>query len=141
MNALIIVITSLAFCLTAPASEKILTVGPFSGIDLSKLTRSQARSIREASEDFALVTQGRKPRHAAFDKKAPLPLDGGTTYYLGRGYRITIFQSIATFGETIGYSYGPHLTFDDDFGGGVFSAVRFYTGEQLEKLKSESQKN
>jgi len=141
MNALKIAIATLALCLTAPASEKVLSDGPFSGIDLSKLNRSQAKSILEASEDFALVTQGRKPKHASVDKKAPLPLDGGTTYYSGRGYRITIFQSIATFGEIIGYSYGPHLTFDSDSASGEFSDVRFYTGEQLEKLKSESQKN
>lgn len=137
MKILKIILLSLASCLCFSADANPPNEGPFSGIDLRILPRDQAKAIQEASEDFALVMRGRKPRHASFDKDAPLPTDGGTTYYLGRGYQLTICHSIASFGDLSGYSYGPIVTFDSEFATGDFSAIRFYTSEQLEALKSE----
>ena len=80
----------LATCLAAPAcAGDVLTEGPFSGIDLAGLPEKHAAVLRAANEDFVLVVNGRTPRHAVFDKDAPLPADGGTTFYVTYSYKGT----------------------------------------------------
>ncbi|WP_242108209.1 hypothetical protein [Luteimonas aquatica] len=113
---------------------------PFAGVDLSGLSPSQRRTISEAARDFQDVAAGRKPTFARFDEGAALPSDGGTTFYVGHGYRLTILCSLSGFGELVGTVYGPVLVFDEDFAPGntrEIISTRFYTNEQLRALLKE----
>jgi hypothetical protein len=126
----------------ALAGEK-MNQGPFSGIDLSTLKPTQAKIIKEANVDFLLVLKGEKPRYAQFNKEMPLPADGGTTYYSGDHYELTVVQSLSTFGNLNGYIYGPVVDFDKQFSPGNMNTVsnlRFYTSEQLKELKKHANK-
>ena len=123
-------------CTSAHAGE-VLTSGPFAGVDLAFLPKRQAEILRAANEDFVLVEQGNRPRNAVEDDEAPLPSDGGTKFYKGKGYRLTILQSLSGFGDLSGFVYGPIITFDDDFATGntkTVQSVRFFTTKQLEEL-------
>lgn len=114
-----------------------LTKGPFSGIDISSLSKENARIIKEANEDFLLVQKGKKPKNAKFDEEAALPSDGGTTYYKGNGYKLTILKRLSSFGELKGYVYGPIIVFDKNIAWKNSNKVvflRFYTTKQLRKL-------
>ena len=114
-----------------------LTEGPFNGIDISSLSKENARIIKEASEDYLLVKKGKKPKNAKFDTKAALPTDGGTTYYKGNGYKLTVLKRLSSFGELRGYIYGPIITFDKKFASRNSNRIifiRFYTIKQLRKL-------
>lgn len=124
-------------------ADSSLAFGPFQGIDLSVLSPSQRETITQASEDFDLVQKGKKPKHAARDKDAPLPADGGTEFFVGKGYKLTVMKSLSSFGgeksQLTGYVYGPVISFPKSFAPGNASkvaALRFYTPEQLEKLLS-----
>ena len=127
----------LAACSQQSAPSPTLSVGPFIGVDLSKLPPEHRRIIEEASEDFRAVVEGRKPIHAKFDSDAPLPSDGGTTFYKGNGYHLTISASLSSFGEFDGIAYGPILRFDDKFAPGntnLISDIRVYSNDELRKL-------
>ena len=116
-----------------------LSFGPFRNVDLGKLDPAQRAIIVHASEDFDRVLRGKRPKHATFDKHAPLPADGGTEYFIGNGYKVTIVKSLSSFGALNGYVYGPVLSFDKSFAPGNISNVsslRFYTHEQLKHLLS-----
>ena len=122
---------------TIGIAKEIFKEGPFSGIDLSTLPKHDAQTIRESNEDFILVLAGHNPRYAKFDKDAPLPRDGGTTYYKGKGYTLTILKSLSSFGKLQGYIYGPIIKFDEKFAPGNWNTIeslRFYTSEQLNTL-------
>ena len=119
------------------AGEK-LNQGPFSGIDLSTLKPAYAKIIKEANTDFLLVIKGQKPRYAQFNEDMPLAADGGTTYYSGDHYELTIVQSLSTFGTVNGFIYGPVIEFEKRFAPGnmnTVSNIRFYTPEQLKELE------
>ena len=75
------------------SAGEVLKEGPFSGVDLSALSTNQAAIIRNANEDFMLVQNGRAPSHAVIDQKADLLSDGGTTYWVANGFRLTIEKS------------------------------------------------
>ena len=114
-----------------------LSKGPFSGIDISSLSKENAQIIMEANEDYLLVKNGKKPKNAKFDTKAALPSDGGTTYYRGNGYKLTILKRLSSFGKLRGYIYGPVITFDKKNTLGNSNKIvflRFYTTLQLKKL-------
>ena len=114
-----------------------LEAGPFIGVDMSKLPARDCKIIQEASEDFRAVVQGKKPTHAKFDSDAPLPSDGGTHFYKGDGYDLTISISLSDFGEFSGTAYGPILTFDDKFAPGntnQISDIRVYSSDELRKF-------
>jgi hypothetical protein len=114
-----------------------LQPGPFVGVDVSELSARDGQIIKEASEDFRAVVQGKKPIHAKFDKNAPLPSDGGTHFYKGDGYELTISISLSSFGEFNGTAYGPILTFDEKFAPGntnKISDIRVYSNEELRKF-------
>lgn len=121
-----------------------LTNGPFAGIDLYLLSRKERLIIGNANEDFTLVLTGKKPRHATFDKSAPLPADGGTTFWKADGYRLTIFQSISTFGTLDGFVYGPYIQFDEQFAPGnmnYVSSIRFLTLDQFNAMMCKEPTN
>jgi len=127
---IIIVSSSIAF-------GETIVEGPFAGIDLSSLPKETSQIIEQANEDYILVLKGFKPRHAIFDKNAPLPSDGGTTFYKGNKYTLTIVKSISSFGGLNGYIYGPIIWFDKGFAPGNSNSVkdlRFYTFQQLNEL-------
>jgi hypothetical protein len=120
-----------------PSSSPAVSPGPFIGVDLSTLPPEQRRIIQEASEDFRAVVEGKKPIHAELDNDAPLPSDGGTTFYKGNGYHLTISASLSSFGEFNGTAYGPIIRFDDTFAPGntnQISDIRVYSQDELRKL-------
>jgi len=93
--------------------------------------------LKEATDDYRAVVEGKRPVHAVVDKKAPLPADGGTTFYLGKGYRLTIQCSIVNFSNESFYFYGPIITFDKGVAVGespTISHIEIYSPESLRKL-------
>jgi hypothetical protein len=130
----------LAGCTVSPASapsQATFHASPFVGVDLSRLPAEERRIFSEAAEDFASVQRGRSPAHAVVDTKADLPADGGTNFYVGRGYRLTIVKSLSRFGSIDGYAYGPVIRFDSSFATGnidTVSDVRFYSDDALRAL-------
>ena len=111
--------------------------GPFVGIDTTKMTASDRKTLMEASEDFRAVAAGKKPVHAVFDQAAPLPSDGGTTFYKGHGYELTILLSFSGFGGQSANAYGPIIKFDPSFAPGntsEISDIRVYSSEELRRF-------
>ena len=111
--------------------------GPFVGIEVSTLPEAERRTITEAAEDFQAVVAGRKPTHAVFDKDAPLPSDGGTTFYQGKGYRLTVLVSFSSFGGVNATAYGPIIEFERTFAPGntsEISDIRVYSQDALNRL-------
>ncbi|SFR94777.1 hypothetical protein SAMN05216570_1051 [Dyella sp. OK004] len=109
----------------------------FVGIDLSKLPEKDRKILTEAMDDFQAVTAGRKPIHASPDLQTSPPADGGTSFYIGRGYRLTIEKAFSELGSLTAVAYGPILTFNTDFAPGNenrISDVRLYSLEALDSL-------
>ena len=115
MRNILLILACLFSVSMACAAEQVPQDGPFALVDLSVLPEQDAQIIRLANEDFTCVLQGRKPQNAKFDEKAALPKDGGTTYYKGKGYYLTIVQSLSSFGKLHGFIYGPVIVFDKKF--------------------------
>lgn len=97
--------------------------------------------LQQALDDFNDVLEGKHPVHAIVDKDVPLPTDGGTTFYKGDGYKLTIVKSlngIMRGKEYVhGYIYGPVISFQLEVMSGNFPSIQhltFYTGEDLQKL-------
>ncbi|RDZ28047.1 hypothetical protein [Lysobacter silvisoli] len=104
------------------------------GLDTATLPEADRRTLGEASADFQAVVAGKPPVHAVFDAQAPLPSDGGTTFYQGRGYRLTVLKSLSSFGSFHGVAYGPILRFDPPFAPGhtaEVSDIRVYSRDAL----------
>ncbi len=134
-------ITAAAFVavlLPSMGAAQVLPAGPFAGVDLSPLSTDQRRTIVEATEDFEAVRGGKAPIHARVDKGAALPADGGTTFYIGHKYRLTVESSLSSFGALNGWVYGPIVVFDESIAPGnenTFSGLQFYTQAQFAKLR------
>jgi len=127
----------LALICSGASAAQTLPSGPFAGIDLKTFSADQRQTIMQASDDFEAVKAGRPPIHAKLDTVAPVPADGGTRYFVGIKYRLTIVQSLSSFGGLNGYVYGPDITFDKSVAPGnvsEISSLRFYTSTQLGKL-------
>lgn len=99
------------------------------------------RRLQKSLDDFNAVLEGKPPIHAVVDREVPLPTDGGTTFYKGDGYKLTIVKSlngIMRGKEYVhGYIYGPIITFQPDVMTGNFPNIQyltFYTGEELRRL-------
>jgi len=102
---------------------------PFANLSRSGANAEDQQILREASEDFCAVVAGMEPLHAKFDDAAPLPSDGGTLFYVGRKYKLTVLNSLSSFGSFEGTARGPILTFDESFAGGntnEISNIRVY---------------
>ena len=109
----------------------------FSGLDVSSIPKEEVDVLIEASEDFKAVLEGKKPVHAKLDLDVPLPSDGGTVFYLGNKYNLTIVKSLSSFGSVHGYVYGPAIFFDKAFATGnssAMSSTKFYSTESLKQL-------
>lgn len=97
--------------------------------------------LKKASEDFNAVLAGKTPKNAKEDKNAFLPADGGTSFYIGDGYKLAVVMSLngVMRGEKYfgGYMYGPQITFNENLLSGnspSISQVTFYPREELMKL-------
>jgi hypothetical protein len=133
------VILALSFLATFARADSPLPFGPFQGVDMGVLSQSQRETITKASEDFERVLKGSRPKHATLDEKAAVPADGGTAFFLGKGYKLTVIKSLSSFGGLQGFVYGPVVSFEKSFAPGNMSEVvnlRFYTTDQLQKLMS-----
>jgi hypothetical protein len=100
--------------------------------------------FEHALVDFNAVLAGREPLHAKLD---PIVVtDGGTSYYTGKGYKITALKTLTSItnieGSRVdGYIYGPILTFDSKVVAGNSSTMTrtsFYTYAALERLLKEN---
>jgi hypothetical protein len=123
-----------------PSSAPVPTsVTPlFVGLDLAALPPQERQIFLQASEDFRAVAAGKKPIHAKVDASAPLPADGGTTFYKGLRYSLTVVQDLSDFGAFSGMVYGPVLTFDPEFAPGnsrTLSDVRGYSLPEFRRLQ------
>lgn len=134
-------ILALAIVVSMPSSgiaaSPTASGDPFAGVDLSSLAPQERQTISEAVRDFQDVVAGKLPTFAKVDGDMPLPADGGTTFYVGRGYRLTIVRSLSSFGKLDGFVYGPVITFDPAFAPGnvgQIASTRFYTPEQMGAL-------
>ncbi|MGN7919930.1 hypothetical protein [Lysobacter sp. 22409] len=122
-------------------TDDSLDGGPFAGVDLDAFGEPARGAVLEASQDFRDVLAGRRPSFAQPDMDAPLPADGGSHGYIGRGYRLWICRSLSSFGGVHGYVYGPVLSFDQDVAPGnerSLAATRFYTAAQLHALLAQA---
>jgi len=97
--------------------------------------------LQKSLDDFNAVMDGKYPVHAEVDKDISLLDDGGTTYYKGDGYKLTIVMSLNGImcGEEYihGYIYGPIISFEDEVMRGNFPNIQhltFYTGDDLNRL-------
>ena len=112
-----------------PAANGTSCQAPFVDLASSGAKPEDLQVLREASEDFCAVVSGKNPLHARFDDTAAIPSDGGTLFYVGRKYKLTVLNSLSSFGSFKGYAHGPILTFDASFAPGntnVISNVRVY---------------
>lgn len=112
-----------------PQAEGTPCQAPFADLSGSGASPEDQQILREASEDFCAVVAGAEPLHAKFDDTAPLPSDGGTLFYVGRKYKLTVLNSLSSFGSFEGTAHGPILRFDESFAGGntnEISNIRVY---------------
>lgn len=146
-TSLLVMAVCLSF-IVSPMPSLSIAVTEMSFEDLFHLTKQEAQQqfgagiynqLLQAVEDFNAVLKGRSPKHAKFDKEHPLPADGGTSYYRGEGYRLTIVKSlndIVKDGKHInGYIYGPVISFEDGAMMGNFPTISFLTFFRTEDLK------
>jgi hypothetical protein len=126
---------------STPPTAPLLADGPFVGLDLGALSEPARHAFLEASQDFRDVLAGRAPSFAQPDLEAPLPADGGSRGYLGRGYALWVCRSLSSFGGVDGYVYGPVLSFDEDIAAGnqrSLADTRFYPAARLHALLAQA---
>ena len=112
-----------------PPAASTACQSPFVGVDQSDASHEERRILLEASEDFCAVVSGKEPIHAKFDSDAALPSDGGTKFYIGRKYKLTVLNSLSSFGGFNGMAHGPVIKFEESFAPGntnVISSIRVY---------------
>jgi|GEM_PF-1675519 len=114
--------------------EKCDDLGPFH-FDIKTLDEPTRIIIEQASADFKAVISGHPPKFAKVQSEM---LDGGTGIYKGNGYKMTVYNRLATFGKIDGYFYGPVLKFENPkmviAENLDISHVEFYSFEELKKL-------
>ena len=98
---------------------------PFVDMDESRASAEDRQIIREASEDFCAVIAGKDPIHAQVAPGVDLPSDGGTRFYVGRKYELTVLSSASSFGGYAGTAYGPIIKFDASFAPGNTSEISY----------------
>ena len=135
----------LLLCLLAPCGEvlaknagaKVEVNDPLHFTD-GDVSPADMRVFREAAEDYRAVVEGKRPVHAVVDTKAGVLADGGTTFYVGKGYRLTIQCSIENASGRVVYFYGPIISFDTFGVSGektALSHVEIYSADALRKLR------
>ena len=112
-----------------PAARETSCQAPFANLASSGANPEDLQILQEASEDFCAVVAGKEPLHAKFDDTAALPSDGGSLFYVGRKYKLTVLNSLSSFGSFNGTAHGPIITFDESFAPGntnEISNIRVY---------------
>ncbi|MDL5367191.1 hypothetical protein QSH18_16395 [Xanthomonas sp. NCPPB 2654] len=110
----------------------------FPGIELQALAPAQRDALNQAAADFRVVAAGGVPRYALIDAEAPVPADGGTCYYQGQGYRLTVLRGLCTLGAQTTVVYGPILQLDETLFAPPLppvSDVRLYAHDALRRLQ------
>jgi hypothetical protein len=120
-----VVIVALAGCTKNTASQ--------STKEQPKMSASNLENY--AKVDFEAVLRGQKPVHAIPDPKKPDLTDGGTTFYFGEGYSLTVKSTLSEKDGIKGYMYGPIIEFKDADKTKELSNVKFYSNEDLKKLR------
>lgn len=139
-NIVIFFLAALLASCSTPELQSVLmseSRDPFIGLAKADLPENDRTILSKASEDFKAVVAGKAPVHARFDESAPLPADGGTEFFVGDGYLLTVVKSISTFGSFHGIAYGPVINFERNFAPGntsTISNIRVYSIEELKKL-------
>jgi len=108
-----------------------------------KLVKENSEIIKQIQEDFKLVELGKKPKFAKFDKGQPLLADGGTSTYKGKGYSITIQQTIGKLLGVDGYFYGPILKIENEglsSSAKNISSIKFYSTGEFKSFKNDKEK-
>jgi hypothetical protein len=93
--------------------------------------------IKQSTEDFNLVTIGKKPIHSKINGAS---LDGSVKYS-GVGYTLVVKQRPVAIGTLKGVVYGPTLFFDDSqfkFFSESLAHIKFYSEIEFEKLMKRS---
>ena len=101
---------------------------PIAGLEDPDIPPEARTTILEAQEDFCAVLENREPKHAHKVSPPATTKKRGSTYYAGRGYRLTVVRdTFETGGAYFGF-YGPVLHFDSPGPGrGKMSQVRVVT--------------
>jgi len=147
-------VIGVATCAQAPAmAETQVDTQPFH-LGSANITSTDIRnSLSEASADFGAVIAGKCPVFAKFKTGTFLPADGGTVFFYGHGYRLTIAKSLTNVGLTSdngtahvvsGYLYGPSITFDPTVmagNGSTVGHVTFYSADALNTLLGGSERD
>jgi hypothetical protein len=127
--------------LVTSACAEVISDGPLTGFDLSKVSDDHARALREANADFQSVISGLAPRNAKLvtyrTHDAGDPRRDHHLIFRGHRYTMTVVKMPIRIGEVDGVVYGPDITFDRDLSKGymaVFTQQRFYTRSDLTKL-------
>ncbi len=113
----------------AEPSMQVQAIGPFVGVDLTRLTDVQRSVISQAATDFSRARRGLEPT-CKFESMSGFS-DGGTTIYECPHYRLTVMKGLFSLQGIDGYLYGPIVNFGGD---NSVSDVRFYTYDELSKL-------
>ncbi len=112
-----------------PPADGALCQTPFVNLATSDASQEDQLILQQASDDFCAVVAGKNPIHAKFDTLAAVPSDGGTLFYVGRKYKLTVLNSLSSFGSLNGTAHGPIITFDESFAPGntsMISNIRVY---------------
>lgn len=103
-----------------------------------KVQKENLEILKQMREDFNLVEAGKKPKFAKFDEGQPLLADGGTSVYKGKGYSITIQQTLGQLLGSAGYFYGPILKIENaqlsDSMKPIFN-IKFYSTNEFKIFK------
>ena len=107
-------LTSIAVAGDAPREQSF---DELFGMDESKAVEvfgaTTARCLADAREDFNLALSGQDPKHSR-NSAFPQLLDGGTTFWEGACYRLTLLKRLTTYrladGTLVsGFIMGPSL--------------------------------
>lgn len=99
--------------------------------------------LKEAQEDFEDIVAGKLPAHSIRDPNRPDLADGGTIFYTSDNYKVTIQKRMTDENGVHGFLYGPIIVFNDIYEDGKpkeLKSIKFYKGEELEKMLTHSEK-
>jgi hypothetical protein len=103
-----------------------------------KVQKENLEILKQMREDYNLVDSGKKPKFAKFDGSEPLLADGGTATYKGKGYSITVQQTMGQLLGEAGYFYGPILKVEKSQLSDAMksiSSVKFYSTNEFKVFK------
>lgn len=109
-------------------SVQFIPCSPIAGLEDPDIPSEARTTVLEAQEDFCAVLANREPTHAHKVSPPSTITKSGSTYYVGRGYRLTVVRDTFETGGAYFGLYGPVLHFDSRVPGqGEMSQVRVVT--------------